>query len=352
MVDHGIYPEEYEYPDGTAPPQPENLQQINERLGQPRPSLSPSKFSDAGFKKFKRENANARKEKQITTSVIPLMEGEIRDSRGVSGGIPFTNFDHLTDGTLVPGNPDTYYGARPEQLDRRVRDKLNKLVVPSTQDDLPILPNFSLAAKGPDGSLAVAERQACYDGALGARSMHALQAFIEDEGAHDGNAYAIASIYHGGQLKMYTSHRTRSKGPEDRPEFVMTQIKGWSMTSDRETFEKGAAAYRNLRDWAKEQRDDAIYEANNKARELVDISTSSASSVSLVSSFATQEETQISNTEDETLQSFVQEDFSTADDIEAISDSQNEADSNRSFSLKRSSRPLERTTSRRKRSKA
>src|SRR2546423_1000266 len=67
---------------------------------------------------------------------------------------------------FVPGNPDIYYGARPEQLDRQVCDVLSGHIIPSTQDDLPIVPNFFLA-KDPEGSLAVAGRQACYDGALG-----------------------------------------------------------------------------------------------------------------------------------------------------------------------------------------
>jgi len=49
--------------------------------------------------------------------VIPVIEGKIRDAKCISGGIPFTNLNHLMDGTLVPGNPDRYYGARPEQLD-------------------------------------------------------------------------------------------------------------------------------------------------------------------------------------------------------------------------------------------
>ncbi|KAL8743883.1 MAG: hypothetical protein Q9190_003804 [Brigantiaea leucoxantha] len=305
LIDHGIYPDEYDRPGRTSPPLPKNLQQINERLGQHRPSLMPSRFSDASFKKFKRQNAKAQKEKQVATSVIPLIEGEIGDSRCVAGGIPLTNFDHLTNGTIVPGNPDTYYGARPEQLDRRVRDKLNHLIVPSTDDSLPLSPNFFLEAKGPGGSTEVAQRQACYNGALGARSMHALQAFAEDEEAHDGNAYAISSIYQGGHLMMYATHRTQSKDPEDRPEFNMTLVDAWSMIGNRDSFEKGASAYRNLRDWAKEQRDAAIDGANSKVRKLADVPTSNASSVNPISSFATQEATQISNTEDETLQSFV-----------------------------------------------
>jgi hypothetical protein len=58
-----------------------------------------------------------------------------------------------------------------------VRDALSRHIIPLTQDDLPIVPNFFLEVKGPDGSVAVARRQACYDGALGARGMHELQAY-------------------------------------------------------------------------------------------------------------------------------------------------------------------------------
>ena len=67
--------------------------------------------------------------------MIPIIEGDIRDAKCVAGGIPFTNLDHLTDGTLVPGNPDIYYGARPEQLARRVRNELSGHIIPSTQED-------------------------------------------------------------------------------------------------------------------------------------------------------------------------------------------------------------------------
>jgi hypothetical protein len=121
------------------------------------------KFSD-----FRQADTDAFKEDQVMKSVIPIIEGKITGTKCVSGNILFTNLEHLTDSTLVPGNPDLYYGARPEQLNRRVRSELSDRIVPSTQHDLPIVPNFFLAAKGPDGSIAVAARQASYDGALGA----------------------------------------------------------------------------------------------------------------------------------------------------------------------------------------
>jgi len=267
LIDGGVYPDGYEYPDGRAPPQPGNLQEIHRRLSQPRPSLSPSKFSDEEFRKFKRADAHASKEKQITTSVIPIIEGEIGDAKCVSGGIPFTNLYHLTDGTLVPGNPDIYYGARPEQLDRQVRDELSKHIIPSTQEDLPVAPNFFLEVKGPDGSAAVARRQASYHVALGARGIHSLRSYGQEEPDFDNNAYTISSIYHDGTLKMYTSHPSQPTSSEDRPEYPMNQVKGWSMTSDLETFRQGATYYRNGRDWAKEQRNEAIELANERAGE-------------------------------------------------------------------------------------
>jgi hypothetical protein len=198
-------------------------------------------------------------------SVIPIIEGEIQDAKCVSGGIPFTNLDHLTDGTLVPGNPDCYYGARLEQLNRQVRTELSDHIVPSTQHNLPIVPNFFLAGKGPDGCIAVAARQASYDGALGARGIYKLQTYGQDEPACRNNAYTITSIYYGGQLKMYTSHLAQPNGPGSRPKYYITQINTWGMTGNNETCRQGATAFRNARDWAKEQRDEAIRQANERA---------------------------------------------------------------------------------------
>ena len=140
------------------------------------------------------------------------------------------------------------------------------MIVPSTQDDLPILPNFLLAAKGPDGSLAVAGRQATYDGALGARSMHALQSYREDAESYDDKAYTITSIYHGGTLEMFTSHPYRELA-SGGPEYATTQLRSFAMADTAETFRQGATAYRNARDWAKKQRDQAIQEANARVRE-------------------------------------------------------------------------------------
>ncbi|PVH94218.1 hypothetical protein DM02DRAFT_618786 [Periconia macrospinosa] len=287
IIDHDVYPHGYRHPDGSVPAKPNNHGEVNQILAQPRPSLSPSIFNDEEFEKFVQADADAAKEKQVSESVIPIIEGKIGDTKCRSGGIPFTNLDPLTDGTLKSGNPDIYYGARPEQLSRKVRDDLSSRIIPSTQHDLPMAPNFFLAAKGPDGSLAVAGRQACYDGALGARGMHSLQSYGQDEPVYYNNASTITSIYHGGHLKMYTSHVAPPRSPGGRPEYYMHQLKGWSMTGDLETFRQGASAYRNARDWAEKQRDEAIMQANERANPVEAEAPAGDAGASPASSFVT-----------------------------------------------------------------
>ncbi|KAI1909470.1 hypothetical protein LOZ65_006519 [Ophidiomyces ophidiicola] len=267
LIDHGVYPDGYEFPDGNVPSQPNNIDEIHERLAQPRPSLSPSKFSDGDFKKFKRADINASKEQPITTSVIPILEGEIGDPKCVGGDYSFGNLAPLTDGTLASAKPDHFFGARPEQLNRSIRKALNDRIIPSTQDDLPMAPNFFVEAKGPDGSLAVATRQACYDGALGARGMHSLRSY-QQEATYDNNAYTLTSTYHGGQLKMYATHISKPDDPDGRPEFIMTQLRSFALTDTSEAFRQGASAYRNGRDWAKETRDTLIRAANQRQPEV------------------------------------------------------------------------------------
>jgi len=262
LIDNNIYPDEYNYPDGSRPPKPDNWGGFNQMLAQPRPSLSPSRFGEIEFDSFKQANAHAKKELQVYDSVIHRIEGNVGNGSCRSGGIPFANLDDITDRTLTHGKPDVFYGARPEQLHREVRETVGHHIMPSTQEDLPLAPNFFLEVKGLDGSAAVAKRQACYDGALGARGMHSLRTYRQTTPAYDNNAYTMSNVYHNGQLQMYTSHIGPPRTAGGRPETYMNQVGSYSLTHNREAFRAGATAYRNGRDWAKKQRDAAIMHAN------------------------------------------------------------------------------------------
>ena len=119
-----------------------------------------------------------------------------------------------------------------------------------------------LEAKGLDCSLAVAQRQACYDGALGARGMHELASYRQTEHSSNNGIKAVSSIYHGGQLKLYTHHIAQLDGPRTRPEYYMNQVNIWGMTGNKDTLRSGLTSFRNTVDWADERRELAISHAN------------------------------------------------------------------------------------------
>lgn len=267
LIDHGIYHDGHEYLDGRVLALPDNWGDINKRLlvMQRRPSLSPSRFTNDDFRKSNRADTHASNEHPVIIEVVPRIEGDDFGDQCRGGGYRFANLAPLTDGSLAPATPDRFYGARPEHLDRQIREELSNLIILSRRDDRPIAPIFFLEAKGPDGSAAVARRQAWYyDSALGARAIHALQSYQQERPIYDNNSYTITSTYADGTLKLYTTHRIEPKGPDCRPEYIMTQLRSWAMTDTPETFRQGASAYRNARDWAKEKRDEFIRLANER----------------------------------------------------------------------------------------
>ena len=244
---------------------PSNWEEINTRLSQRRPSLSPSQFSDTAFKTFTQINDNAASEASITSQAYPTVTG--KTDIPSQQNIPFNNLEYITDKSITKAQPDFYDGACPSELDPRVRKQLSGYIEPSTNKSRPVLPNFFAEVKGPDGSARVAGLQALYDGALGARGMHELRSYVDPKTAYDNNAYAIASAYHpyGGILSMYAVHPVKSTNPNRQTDYCMTKLNAYLMTSNANTFRQGATALRNSRDWSKEARTKAIDAANKKA---------------------------------------------------------------------------------------
>lgn len=200
-------------------------------------------------------------------NVVPILEGVAGDSNCAACDVQFSNLQHLTDGSLVCAKPDLYHGSRPEKLDLAIREELGNLVVPSTQRTLPVAPNHFLEAKGKSGSLEVASRQITYDTALGARGLHALQTYGVDDPPYDSKAYTLGWTYHGCTLSAYASHLIPPPTPGAQPGYATTPLGAWALTSDPDTFRRGVSAFRNGREWAERQRDEAIAQANRTAAE-------------------------------------------------------------------------------------
>ena len=128
--------------------------------------------------------------------------------------------------------------------------------------------NFFPEGKGEGGRADVAQRQACHDGAAGARAMHSLQIYQLAEPKYEDNANSYSGTYQQGTglLQLYGHHLTTPKSPGGPSEYHMTQLGSYALTHDREAFQKGAGSLRNLRDLAKTHRDDFIDHANQVAR--------------------------------------------------------------------------------------
>lgn len=292
LIDHGIHM-------NNRAQKPSNWAEINGRITQPRPSLSPSRFSETAFETFQQTTEEALTEATVMSKAFPIIAGtaDIHSQENLL----FGNLKHMTDGSITKAKPDFYDGSRPADLNKQIREELGSYIVPSTNTAAPCLPNFFTEGKGPNGSTAVCKRQALYDGALGARGMYELRSYVDPETAYDNNAYTITSTYHGGSgdLTIYSTHPTPSNDPQNPIEYRMTQLNGWKMTGNPEAFRQGASALRNARDWAKEKREELMIAANGKVpdAEHSDLVSSTQSFVSLSSTEATHPESEMSTDE-------------------------------------------------------
>ncbi|KAH9883633.1 hypothetical protein F4778DRAFT_766050 [Xylariomycetidae sp. FL2044] len=262
LIDHNVFMEGYEHPPDRGLLKPDNLDQIHQRLLVHRGSLSPSRVPDSVFCDFQQKNRTAS-EGTVMRNVIPIIAGNSNIPN--EGQLPFTNMESLTNETTVKPVPDYFDGVRIGDIHPQVRQDLSRKIIPTKHAYVPVATNFYLEAKGPRGRTDVAQRQACYDGAHGVRAMHSLQNYGNDEQVYDENAYTFSSKYHDGTLKLYAHHLTAPATPGGRPEYHMTQLKAFALTSDRETFISGTTAFRNARDMARNYRDDFIEAANAKA---------------------------------------------------------------------------------------
>ncbi len=111
LTDHGIYL-------NNRVKKLENWEEINKRLAKPRLSLSPSKFPNTAFEDFQVSDAEAKDEDDVMIDVILFISGLPQNTHFSVRNTIFGNLNPLTDGTIAPAQPDFYYSAHPEQLNR------------------------------------------------------------------------------------------------------------------------------------------------------------------------------------------------------------------------------------------
>lgn len=260
LIDLNIYP-------NNKASKPQNLRNLQEYLARRRHSLSSSKSNENRFQEFIEACDRAADEPETMTHVVPIVTGKHQAKYWSALNKAFSNLEPF-DEYLTDAKPDLYDGTAAEQIDQHVREHLNKQIIPSTNTTRPAVPNLFLEAKGNTGRIDVAKRQACYDGAFGARAMLSLQNYGAEEMEYDGNAYTFSVTFFYGLLKIYATHPTQPRSPGGRPGYHMTCINSYEMTHSSEGFREGAAAYRNIRELAKTYRDKFINHANQMSRQM------------------------------------------------------------------------------------
>jgi hypothetical protein len=258
LIDNGVYPPGYD------DLEPDNLEEILDRIGQPRASLSPSQFSREDFLHFRRRNDEATTEAEVMSQVFPMITGRTNIPSGYNQ--VFNNLKPLGD-HIADAQPDYYNGSRPPEIRSKVRNGLEQYIIPSSQRHRHALPNFFTEAKGPDGKASKAKRQITQDLAVGARGMLLMQSYELEEPVFDGKAHTFGSTYHSGTgtLQMYAMHPAKPRDAGGKPEYHTTQIDTYGLTGNTNACRQGIGAWRNLRDLAKERRDEFITVANERA---------------------------------------------------------------------------------------
>ena len=254
IINEKVFPEGYEYADSRRTPEPNYADELEETLARSRPSLSPSRFTNEDFRRFKRDNARVY-EGSVMSTVFPTIRGQ-RTEIPHELDAPFTGLESITKEVITTAQPDFYDGANLANIDQKVLDELGPFIIPTVHARAPVVPNFFLEAKPPSGNVDVAKRQATLNGAVGARAMHKLQSYAAGKPVYDGNAYTITSTYHAGTgtLQMYTTHITPPAGPEQPPEYHMNQHNSWGLTGNIATCRDGLKAFQNGRVYTKEKR--------------------------------------------------------------------------------------------------
>jgi hypothetical protein len=80
-------------------------------------------------------------------------------------------------------------------------------------------------------------------------------------------ALTISSTFQDDILRIYTTHLDLASDPEIPPRYHMNRLGAWALNGSRDQFQEGVSAFRNARDWAKDQRDALIAAANRRFEE-------------------------------------------------------------------------------------
>lgn len=264
LEDHGIFPD-----DGLIT-RPWNWREISGMIMQARPVPIPSGSYATQYQEFRRIIKETVNEQDVMRKIFPLIEG--KHDCYTSGGSEFSNLEDLTDGNIVKASPDVYDGQYPCKIEQDILKELGSFIAPLGDRKHPVVPNFFAELKGPRSDRDIAEQQARYAGANGARAIHELRSFLAEDPdtIFDNSAYTITATYFSETLRLYAHNPVKPSVPGGPITYRMTLMVSLAMDGGPFYFQQAVVAFRNAREWAKTKRDKFIAEANARKRNLAD----------------------------------------------------------------------------------
>lgn len=189
-------------------------------------------------------------------NVFPAIRGGLRYLAAVSRISP--NLADLSDDDkLIIPKPDYMEGCEMFHANMRLCAVLSPYIVTANVEEAPFAPNFFTKILGNLDSLEAAEKQARYDGALGARGIHMMLNLEKATEVFDGKAYTVTFIYYAGFLRMYLHFIVPTGDPKYPRCYQTAVVSSWAM-EDLEGFRDGVTAYRNAQDIAHALREEIV----------------------------------------------------------------------------------------------
>ena len=243
----------------TFDEEPVNLQDWMGAIKKESSSLGSDAAISAAHQQFRRAVDASSLKEEVMMDIFPAIRGELRYFRAVNRICP--NLADLSDDDkLIIPKPDYMEGCELDNANMRLCDVLSPFIVTANVEEAPFAPNFSTKVLGNSDTLEVAEKQARYDGALGARGIHMMLNLGKATEGFDGKAYTVTFIYCMGSMHMYL-HFIAPTGDPEYPRCYQTALASSWTLDDLEWFREAVTAYRNAQDLAHELREEIVRQA-------------------------------------------------------------------------------------------
>lgn len=230
------------------------LESLKQRLAQRRPSLPSHWSSSRLFKEFLHSlSVVDMNEAWAMGDILSIITGRNNHEFASGRNQRFSKLSSITNDITTPPQPDFYDGYQPDNLDDGlVSATLKDFIAPRNEGLL--APNFFLEVKGPQGNPWQALLQACHCAAIGTRGMLHLQSFRLPVQIYDGNVYTISCVFQAQPplLQIYAAYPIL--GEDGATHYHMTGLGSWPFFDANNCLE-AITAFRNAREYAKEQRD-------------------------------------------------------------------------------------------------